>query len=193
MRWTVVLGTAALALALAGTAQAGCWATVGLAGMPVGVGAGEVWTAELTVLQHGRTPLPDATPAVVISNATGETRTFAATPASPANGRYDAAVVFPSAGSWSVAVDDGFPVAECAQRHTFGEHAIGAGAPPPEPPAATLEPTAIADPVSVAAGDEGGGMPALGLGLGLGLGALALAGAALAVHARRARPAAHPR
>jgi hypothetical protein len=183
MRWTVLLGTAALALALAGTAQAGCWATVGLAATPVGVGAGEAWTAELTVLQHGRTPLPDATPAVVISNAAGEMKTFPAKSTSPADGRYEATVVFPSAGSWSVAVEDGFPVPECAQLHTFGTHAIAAGTPPAEPPPVAPEPVA-------APNRDGGGVPVTALALGLGFGTLALAGAGLAVRARRARPTA---
>ena len=48
------------ALVQAGAASAGCMATVGLAPPPAGIAAGTTWTAELTVLQHGRNALPNA-------------------------------------------------------------------------------------------------------------------------------------
>lgn len=115
-------------LAVAGPAGAGCWATVGVSTPPVGLPAGDTWTAELTILQHGRVPLPaevDAEPTVTIVNTdTGETRSFAARSEDPAAGTYTAQVVFPSGGTWTYQVYDGFdnwngePVG-CAKTHTF--------------------------------------------------------------------------
>jgi hypothetical protein len=188
MRWAVWLAAVGIALVSAGTASAGCMATVGISPQP-DVAAGETWTASIQVLQHGQTPMADATPSVIVANAaTGEERTFPATLSDPERGVYLASVVFPSSGSWTVAVNDGFPVAECAQTHTFGTHSIAAAAPPSEPPAAA-EPAAVAAPASGDVADEGGGSLAVPLGLGLGLGLLAAVGATLAVRARRNRAA----
>src|ERR671914_112659 len=68
----LLLTTLVLAgLAYPEVAGAGCWATVTLAPPPAGTAAGDVWTARLTVLQHGRNPLPDAAdarPTLTISN-----------------------------------------------------------------------------------------------------------------------------
>jgi hypothetical protein len=127
---------AAGVLVPAGVASAGCWATAGLAPPPEGTTAGETWTARVTVLQHGRNPLPDARaarPTITIRNAaTGERRTFTAYPTeNPAV--YEAAVVFPSGGSWRYEVFDGFTSwdgepAPCAQTHTFAAVEIGGAA-----------------------------------------------------------------
>jgi hypothetical protein len=188
MRRTVlVLVAIGVALAVAGPALAGCWATVGLSPLP-NVASGETWTANVRVLQHGRTPMADAKPAVVIeSAASGESRTFPATLVNRAEGTYRAAVVFPAAGTWSVAVTDGFPVPECAQTHTFGSYSVAAPGSPPEeqPPAATPEPVAAPAQTPAQAAEEGGSSLALPLGLGLGLGLAAIAiGAALLVRMR---------
>ena len=149
MRWAVWLAVAGIALVSAGTASAGCMATVGLSPQP-DVAAGETWTANVQVLQHGQTPMADATPSVIITNAaTGEERTFPATLTDAENGMYLASVVFPTAGSWSVAVNDGFPVAECAQTHTFETQSIAAVGPPSEPPAAAEPAAAAVTPASV--------------------------------------------
>jgi hypothetical protein len=127
----MVVVTAALAQAAA--AVAGCWATVGLAPPPKGIEAGETWTAEITVLQHGRNPLPDAADArprlTIRSDATGERRTFTGRP-NGEPGVYEAQVVFPSAGAWRYEVFDGFTSwdgepAPCAQTHTFAAVSIG--------------------------------------------------------------------
>jgi hypothetical protein len=130
-----LIGTAVLAaLAFAAPASAGCWATAGLASPPEGIAAGEVWTARITVLQHGRNPLPDAanaTPKVsIVNGATGARKTFTAKASDPAAGRYEARVVFPSAGTWSYEVFDGFTSwngrpAPCARTHTFASVQIG--------------------------------------------------------------------
>jgi hypothetical protein len=191
MRWAVWLAAAGIALVSAGTASAGCMATVGLTPQP-DVAAGETWTANVQVLQHGQTPMADATPSVILTNeATGEERTFPATLTDPENGVYLASVVFPTAGSWSVAVNDGFPVPDCAQTHTFGTYSIAAAGPPSEPPVSSEAAPAAeaATPASGAVADDTGGSVALPLGLGLGLGLLAAVGVIFAVRARRNRAA----
>jgi hypothetical protein len=183
--WVVAMG---IALATGGPAAAGCMATVGLTPLPSG-GAGETWTANVQVLQHGQTPMDDASPTVLISNAaTGEERSFPATLVNGAEGRYRADVVFPASGSWSVAVNDGFPVSECAQTHTFGTFAIGAAAaPPPSPPEPEAPPAAqpaVVQPTAAAADDDGTSV-VLPLALGLGLGAVVIAAVAIALRTRR--------
>jgi hypothetical protein len=185
-----LLGAIVLAvLAFASPASAGCWATVGVSPPPGNLGAGEVWAAELTVLQHGRYPLPDAadaTPVVTIVNAdTGEQRKFKAKPTDPKAGVYTANVVFPSNGSWSYNVYDGFDTADgqpvpCGSTHTFGALDIGGGGgstaassgPPPGPPAST--------------DSESGSFPAWPVGGGIA-GALAAA-VAVALLLRRRSP-----
>jgi hypothetical protein len=163
MRRLLIVAIAAGALMQAGTASAGCWATVGLAPPPDGIGPGDTWTARMTVLQHGRTPLPDAKtarPTLTIRNeATGGQRTFVARPTKDPT-VFTASVVFPSAGSWRYEVFDGFTTwqgepAPCAQTHTFSAVAVG-GAPvggggPPAP--------APADPIIASAESSGEGFP----------------------------------
>jgi len=94
-------------------------ATVGLDSMPkAGHPAGKPWIVTIRVLQHGRTPMPDATPEVRIRNAKGKLLTFKAKPTARV-GSYRARVVFPAAGRYSLGVYDGFPVEDCARVHTF--------------------------------------------------------------------------
>ena len=96
----------AIVLLIAPAAYAGGWATVGLSSTPAGTEPGTPWPVEITVLQHGVTPLEGVEPAVIITS--GDAReTFAATPTGKP-GVYRAKVVFPTAGRWSYAVDDGF-------------------------------------------------------------------------------------
>ena len=149
IRKALVVGAVTGALAAAGTASAGCFATAGISLPPGGLGAGEAWTAKLTVLQHGVTPMPDARPRVIIRNAkTGEQRTFAARPVD-SHGHYAARVVFPARGSWRLSVHDGFAVkgyadaSLCAQTHSFGAVSIGGKPPagaPSSPPSGTRSP-----------------------------------------------------
>jgi len=121
-------------LAFAPAAQAGGFATVGLSSTPTGTD----WPVEITVLQHGRTPLDNVTPRVVISQG-GTTRTFAGEPTGEP-GVYAAHVKFPGGGRWEYSVRDGFTD---AMPHTF--------------PAVTL-PGRVASPASpVAASTDGGG------------------------------------
>ena len=120
MRTTLIVLTIAGALATATTAAAGGWATAGLAPPPDDVGAGDTWTAEVTILQHGRTPLDGVQPAVLVTSTDdGETLRFAAKPTGKP-GVYRADVRFPSGGEWRYAVDDGF-----GRTHTFAPFQVG--------------------------------------------------------------------
>jgi hypothetical protein len=126
MRRPLLLLAAVAALALAGTAAGGGWATVQLSSLPKGLSAGEAWVVDVTVLQHGQTPLAGLKPTLTIRKAAARTpagstpkaRTFAARPTARA-GVYRARVVFPSAGRWRFEVYDGFVEYGGARTHTF--------------------------------------------------------------------------
>jgi hypothetical protein len=124
MRKPLLLLATASALVLAGTAAAGGWATVKLSSVPKGLAAGEPWVVDITVLQHGRTPVEGLKPHVSIRKVGGRTTsgssplTFTARPTA-GNGVYRARVVFPSAGTWRFAVYDGFEQYGGARRHRF--------------------------------------------------------------------------
>jgi len=113
-------------LALAPSAFAGGWATVGLSSTPAGTEPGKPWDVNMTILQHGRTPLDDLSPTITIRNGDA-TKTFNATPTG-APGEYRASVVFPSAGKWNYEVNDGFIT---GQPHTYPPVQIGAPASAP--------------------------------------------------------------
>ena len=108
------------ALVLAAPAAAGGWATAGLGPPDSGLGAGDTWNAEVTILQHGVTPLVGVSPVVKISKG-GETHDFPAAPTGEP-GVYLAKVEFPSEGTWTYQVDDGF-----SQTHSFAPVQIGPG------------------------------------------------------------------
>ena len=177
----VLLGS----LVQAGVASAGCNATVGLAPPPQGIGPGTTWTAEMTVLQHGVTPLPNADTArptlTIVNDETGATRTFTSrSTGDPAV--FAADVVFPAAGSWRYEVYDDFTAweddtaAPCAQTHEFAAVTVG-GAPASgggTPPA----------PTQLAAATNGGGFPVWPV-VGAALAALAAVALSAAVLRRR--------
>ena len=97
-----VLLAVGLLLLFAPSAHAGGWATVSLSSTPTG----KDWVVDLTVLQHGRSPLNDVQPVVTIRS--GDTiKDFSARPTGKP-GTYRAEVVFPSAGRWTYEIDDGF-------------------------------------------------------------------------------------
>lgn len=117
----LLLALAVLAAVAAPTADAGGWATVGLSSLPTGVGPGDTWKVDITVLQHGRTPLEGIAPVLTITNRDGTTsRQFVGAPAGRP-GVYRAEVVFPSEGRWSYQVWDDF-----GQTHTFAPVEIAA-------------------------------------------------------------------
>jgi hypothetical protein len=119
-----LVATLVAGLALAGVAQAGCWATVGIDSRPkAGHPAEKAWVVTIRVLQHGRTPMSDAKPEVRIRNAAGKLFVFKARKTARV-GSYRARVVFPQAGRYSLGVYDGFPYKGCAKVHTFKSFVI---------------------------------------------------------------------
>ena len=79
MRRLLITVSLAAVLVAAPSAFAGGWATVGLSSTPAGVQPGDPWDVNITVLQHGRTPLEDVKPALTIRGA-DRPKTFAAKP-----------------------------------------------------------------------------------------------------------------
>jgi hypothetical protein len=166
MRYLIALATLVAALVVPATAGAGGWATIGFAPLPDDVEPGQTWTPELTILQHGVTPLDGLSPTITITGAE-DAEMFTATPAGEP-GKYVANVVFPSAGSWAVAIDSGFG----ESRLTYGPVAITAG-----------------DGVSSTGGGGGGDFPLMPLLAALA-GLVVVAAAAFGlVRQRRLRPA----
>jgi hypothetical protein len=137
VRRPLLLLVAGCALVLAGTAVAGNWATVKLSSLPKGLSAGQPWVVDITVLQHGQTPMDGLKPTVTIRKVAAiratsaiakggpKERTFAAKP-TDRTGVYRARVVFPSAGSWRFEVYDGFNEYGGARTHTFAAVKIAA-------------------------------------------------------------------
>ncbi len=112
---------ALVALALPAAGAAGGFATVQLSSLPAGTDAGVPWRPQLTILQHGVTPLDNLRPVVRISNDEGARQEFEATPGT-APGTYDVDVRFPTAGTWRFEIWDGF-----SQTHTYSPVTIGNG------------------------------------------------------------------
>ena len=123
----LVLAAAAAAAVLIPGASAGGWATVGLSSLPPsGLKAKQAWPVDITVLQHGRTPLAGVTPVVRIRNDGGNlVNSFTAKPTGK-TGVYHAVVRFPGEGTYSYEVYDGFTQYGGAQTHTFKPVQIGA-------------------------------------------------------------------
>ena len=157
MRKLIVLTALAAGLATAASASAGGWATVGIDPLPDGTEAGGTWSPDITIRQHGQTPLDGLTPVVTISDQGGARHDFPAGPAGEP-GVYTADVVFPEAGSWHVVVESGFG----DSRLTYGPVSIVGDAP----------------------GGGGSGVPTAGL---LALAAALALGAAAVLGVRRLR------
>jgi hypothetical protein len=163
MRYLIVLATFAVMLVAAGVAGAGGWATVGFAPLPDGTSAGGTWTPQITVLQHGKTPLGGLHPIVTIDDVdSGASKQFTAVETSKV-GVYEADVVFPAAGAWRITIDS-----------TFGDSRV------------TYGPVRIGDSPVGGGGGEFPVLPVLGVA-----GALVLAAAAAfgVVRQRRLTPA----
>jgi hypothetical protein len=125
MRMLLVTFVAGVALAAAGIASAGGWATAGVSPPPDDPTAGSTWDAKITILQHGQTPLMGVIPTLTLKGDGGKREAFEAAPTDEP-GVYLAKVKFPAAGSWSYEVDDGFTQYGQAQTHTFGAISVGA-------------------------------------------------------------------
>ena len=129
----VLIALALLAvLVFAPAAFAGGWATVGLSSTPAGDAARESrGTSNITVLQHGRTPLEDVQPTSRSATATRRRRSPPSRRGKP--GVYRASVIFPTAGRWTYEVDDGFisePAAHVPGRARSASPPAPATAPP---------------------------------------------------------------
>jgi hypothetical protein len=162
VRCLIVVSTLVLALAGAGSAGAGGWATVGFEPLPDDTAAGASWKPKIFVKQHGVTPLEGLQPVVTISETTsGQSKSFTALPTSEV-GVYEADVVFPTTGDWNVAIESGF--GDSGVR--YGPVAIGAGT-----------------------GSDPGSFPALPMGAAVLAVALAVAGLLGVRRLRRLAPA----
>jgi hypothetical protein len=90
-------------LAIAGTTTAGGWATVSMAQPPSDVTPGEETTVELTVLQHGATPVDWPRITIVATNSdTGAVVRADADASSSRLGLYEAALILPTEGAWAI-------------------------------------------------------------------------------------------
>ena len=125
----LLLVLAVAAAVAAPAASAGGSATVGLSSLPPsGLEPNQAWPVDITVLQHGRTPLAGATPVVRIRDDRGKVvRSFRAKPTGK-TGVYRAVVRFPSTGTFAYEVYDGFVTYGGARTHTFEPVQIGAPA-----------------------------------------------------------------
>jgi hypothetical protein len=125
----LLLVLAVAAAVAAPAASAGGWATVGLSSLPPsGLDANQAWPVDITVLQHGRTPLAGVIPIVRIRDGGGKVvKSFTAKPTGK-TGVYHAVVKFPGSGTFAYEVYDGFVTYGGAQTHTFKPVQIGAPA-----------------------------------------------------------------
>jgi hypothetical protein len=142
-----LLAAIAAVLAVPTAASAGGWATVGFDPPPEGLAPGEPWQVDLTILQHGITPLDGVKPSVIVSSEDGEAASFPGRPTGK-SGVYRATVVFESAGTWRYVVDDGFTA-----RHSYPPVEIGKGGKKASTQPVAAVNTAAATPPS--AGDDG--------------------------------------
>ena len=100
---------AVLAAFVPATALAGGWATVQLSSTPDGAEARAPWVVNLTVLQHGVTPVDGETSLVFTRADDGETAVFEGEPTDEI-GRYTVEVTIPSEGNWEwQVIQDVFP------------------------------------------------------------------------------------
>lgn len=154
-RLSLLVAVAASAFAVA-PALAGGWATVTVDQVSIsGWQPGEPQQVEVTLMQHGVTPVNDGTVRFTLTNAaTGETTTVTAEPTG--DGHWTATLTVSSAGNWSLLV-----------RHS-GLETTQAG-----PIPIAIGGGAAAAPAATAATSTGGSMLVLLLVIGLALAAMA--------------------
>lgn len=107
MRKMFFLAAVVVLLALVPVALAGGWATITIDEMPGQLRAGEPWSIDFTVLQHGQTPVHDLGPNIPVeptfvatNAATGEEVVAVARPDKEV-GRFTLEVTLPSEGEWA--------------------------------------------------------------------------------------------
>jgi hypothetical protein len=121
------LALAVLAAAvLTPAAGAGGWATAGLSSLPPGgLEPNQAWPVDVTVLQHGQTPVSGVVPVITVRDEGGNpVGRFEAAPTDKL-GTYHAVVRFPDEGTYTYEVYDGFDRYGGAQTHTFEAVEIG--------------------------------------------------------------------
>ena len=92
---------------------------------PSGLEPNQAWPVDITVLQHGQTPLAGVIPIVRIRDDGGKVvKSFTATPTGK-TGVYHTVVRFPGSGTFTYEVYDGFVTYGGAQTHTFKPVQIG--------------------------------------------------------------------
>ena len=117
----------AVALVAVPAAGAGGWATVGLSSLPPsGLEANQAWPVDITVLQHGQTPVAGLTPIVRVRDDGGNVVGTFRGSLTDTNGVSHAVVRFPGEGTYAYEVYDGFEQYGGAQTHTFKPVEIGA-------------------------------------------------------------------
>ena len=162
----LVLLAAVAAAALAPAAGAGGWATVQLSAVPTdGMKAGTTLPIDVTVLQHGRTPLAGVTPVFRLRDGDGKLLASYRGTTTGRTGVYHVDIRIPAAGLVSYEVYDGFGTYGGAQTHTYA-------------------------PVRIVAPGGGGSFPFLAVGGGVLLVLVLGAGALLAL--RHGRPTHEP-
>ncbi|HUP83433.1 MAG TPA: hypothetical protein VM284_04495 [Candidatus Limnocylindria bacterium] len=89
-------------LTFASLALAGGWAQVTVPNLPTDPPAGTGTTIDMTVLQHGATPVSWPRLTVVATDAVSGEAIFAQAAATGPEGHYTATLIFPNAGDWSL-------------------------------------------------------------------------------------------
>ena len=130
-------------LLMASAAFAGGWAAVTMTDPPSDITPGEETTVDMTVLQHGETPVDWAKMTVVATNAdTGRTLRADARPVAGKIGLYRATLAFPTDGNWAITYESPELVMD-------GTTTLAVVAPPPvTAPATTATPAAEAAPAN---------------------------------------------
>jgi hypothetical protein len=129
--WLAALA-AALALVWAvGAAGAGAggWAMTSVEDMPAALEPGEPVDVELTVLQHGQTPVSGESVTVVVGPVDGRMLRFPATPTGQP-GHYRAQILVDSGGSWPWYVEQGIFGPQDLGRLDVGDVGGGSGSDP---------------------------------------------------------------
>jgi len=133
----IALPLAVLAsLAFAASVLAGGWATVTITDPPAEPTAGGTTALDLTVLQHGVTPVSWLTITVVATNAeTGATVAGQAT-ATGATGHYTVSLTFPTEGDWAISYASPDLVMEGSQELAVAAPPVAASSPAATSPVA---------------------------------------------------------
>jgi hypothetical protein len=125
----LLLLAALVAAAVAPSASAGGWATVQLSAVPSDdTRPGSTLPIDITVLQHGKTPLAGVTPVFRVRDEGGKLLASYRGAATGTTGVYHVDVRIPSAGTFRYEVYDGFTQYGNATTHTYAPVRLSAPA-----------------------------------------------------------------